>query len=175
MKLKKFVRPLAITAILMTLPLFGSLFLDGWAWSKFDYVFAGVMFLALASLFELGIYLSKHTMYRAGFGLALLTGFVIIWGNLAVGFIGSEENPINLLYFAILAVAFLASILVRFDAGKMSHIMYSTGLGIALVPVTAMITGTSINEHSVFVFNLLFAVLFVGSGLLFRNSTKGMK
>ena len=175
---KKLVRLIVITALIMLIPIIASRYADGWAWNYFDYVFASLMIFGAGALFELGLSLSGNLMYRAGFGLALLTGFMIIWGNGAVGFIGSEDNPANLMYFGVLAIAFLGSIIARFEAHAMSRVMYVTAFGMALVPVIALLMNSSFQEIpesvgtlGVFVLNTFFVVLFIGSGLLFRNAT----
>lgn len=177
--LKTTIRLLAITAGLLLIPIIASKFVEGWNWSFSDYVFAAVMFFGTGVLFEVGRFMSKNIMYRAGFGLALLTGFMIIWGNLAVGFIGSEDNPINLLYLGVLMFAFLAAITTKFQAQGLSKVMFATAVAIALIPVVGLIIGTEFAEIpqaagtvTVIFLNSMFAALFVGSGLLFKQAAE---
>jgi hypothetical protein len=162
----------------MLIPIIASRFIGGWAWSFSDYVFAAVMIFAAGSLFELGRGLNKNLMYRAGSAIAVATGFMIIWGNGAVGFIGSEDNPANLMYGAALAIAFLGAIIARFKPQGMAKTMYSTAAAMALVPVIALILNSNFQEIpeavgkvGVFALNTVFVILFIGSGLLFRNAS----
>jgi hypothetical protein len=43
-----------------------------------------------------------------------VAAFILIWMNLAVGIIGSEDNPANLMYGGVLAVAIVGAFMVRF-------------------------------------------------------------
>jgi hypothetical protein len=166
----------------MLLPLLGSLFLEGWAWSGSDYVFAAVLFFGTACLFELGSVMSSNIMYRLGFGLALISGFLLVWGNLAVGFIGSEDNPANLMYFGVVAIGFLGAIISRFQAKGLSKVMFVMAVAQALVPVIAWMMKSAFAEHPdaagaplVFALNAIFVLLFVGSGLLFRHASRDIE
>ncbi len=49
--------------------------------------------------------------YRFAVGVALAAAFLLVWMNLAVGLIGSEDNPANLMYFGVLAVGFIGAII----------------------------------------------------------------
>ncbi|MBX4188147.1 MAG: hypothetical protein KW793_03355 [Candidatus Doudnabacteria bacterium] len=181
--LKRILRLLLITGLLLLIPVLASQYVDGWDWSFSDYVFAGIMFFGTGALFEWGRSISANMFYRAGFGLALLAGFMITWANLAVGFIGSEENPANLMYFAVLAVTFLASIILRFNAQGMSRIMFATALALFLIPVIALVVLHSdfaeipqaAGTLAVFVLNGFLVLLFVGSGLLFGQASNGIQ
>ncbi len=171
------IRPLIATALLMLLPLAGRLFLPDWNWGPLDYVFAAIMVFGTASLFELGRILNNNNLYRAGFGMALVAGFILIWGNLAVGLIGSEDNPANLMYLVVLAIAFLGAIMARFQPRGLSRTMFATAAAIAIIPVIALITKSNFQDvpeavgvAGVFALNTLFVVLFIGSGLLFHQS-----
>jgi hypothetical protein len=178
MQFKKEVTKVLLTAtILLGVPLLASRFVDGWAWSPSDYVFAWVMFAGTGLFYKFIVSRSCNFMYRAGAALAIAAGFMIIWGNLAVGFIGSEDNPINLLYFAVLAISFFSAIAVRFQAKGLERVMYATALGMAWVPVIALVAGSTFAEIpeaagtvAVFGFNMVFVAMFVGSGMLFRNA-----
>ena len=65
----------------------------------------GVLLAILCGLYELGAWMSDNIAYRAGFGLAALTGFLIIWVNLAVGMLGDEDGTINLVFAGVLFIA----------------------------------------------------------------------
>lgn len=76
-------------------------------WSASDFIVMGVMLAIACGLYELGAWLSGNLAYRAGFGLAALTGFLTVWVNLAVGMLGSENDIINLMFAGVLLVAAL--------------------------------------------------------------------
>jgi hypothetical protein len=96
---------------------------DGWQWSPPDFVFAAVLLYGTTGLIDLAIRKGGSTAYRLGAGLAALTAFLLIWINGAVGVIGNEDNPANLVFIAIILVALAGSILARFGASGMSRAM----------------------------------------------------
>ena len=85
---------------------------NAWAWA--DLPFAFVMIAAVGIAFEVALRLPLRWTYRAGAALAAATAFLLTWGNLAVGFAGSEDNPINRIFFAVPALALAASLAARF-------------------------------------------------------------
>lgn len=177
--LKKTIRLLIITALIMLIPIIASQFVEGWAWSTFDWTFAAVMIFGTGVVFEIGRSMNPSILYRAGFGLALLAGFLLIWVTGAVGIIGSEDNPVNLMYLAVVVICFLAAISVRFQPRALSKIMFTGAFGIALIPLIALILKNNFQEIpeavgvvGVLALNTFFVVLFIGSGLLFKQSTE---
>jgi hypothetical protein len=110
------VRPLAwfATATLILLPLFAIKLADPGAWKLTDLPFAFVMVASVGLAFELALRLPVAWTFRAGSALALATACLLMWGNLAVGFAGSEDNAINLVFFAVPATALAGGIAVRF-------------------------------------------------------------
>ena len=71
--------------------------------------------------------------YRAGAALALCGGLVLVWVNLAVGIVGSENNPTNLVYGVVIAVGALGAVLGRFRAAGMAKAMVATAAAQAAV------------------------------------------
>ena len=55
--------------------------------------------------------------------VAVLGHGSLVWINLAIGFIGNEDNPLNLAYFAMLAVVPIAGAIFRFRANAMAGLM----------------------------------------------------
>src|SRR5690606_40536271 len=80
-------------------------------WTASDFVVMGLLLATACGLYELGARISGSVAYRAGFGLAALTGFLTVWVNLAVGMLGDEGNPANLMFAAVLAVAAIGALL----------------------------------------------------------------
>lgn len=84
-------------ACLLLLPAVAMLWFpaSGVNWTVSDFIAMGVLLAILCGLYEPGAWLSGNIAYRAGFGLAALTGFLTIWVNLAVGMLGSEYGTIT--------------------------------------------------------------------------------
>ena len=74
-------------------------------WSAGDFIFAAVVFGIVGGLFELAARATSNLAFRIAVAAAVLCAFLQVWINLAVGIIGSEDNPANWTYFAVVMVA----------------------------------------------------------------------
>jgi hypothetical protein len=94
--------------------------------------------------------------------------------NLAVGIIGSEDNPANLMYGGVLAVAIVGAVVARFQPHGMARALVATALAQALAGAIALMAGwgsTGANWPQVIVIlTLFFAALWLGSAWLFRKA-----
>ena len=97
----------SIPVALLLLPAVAMQFTDEVDWNAFDFIFATVMFGSVGLVVELTVRSSRSIAFRAAVALALAAAFLIIWINGAVGIIGDEDNPANLMFGAVLAVALL--------------------------------------------------------------------
>jgi hypothetical protein len=151
---------------LLLLPLISMQFTTEVNWTGFDFVVAGILLGGTAVLIELGCRLSANLSGRAGWALLVLTCLLLIWINLAVGIIGSEDNPANLLYLIVLASIVLGAVWVRFQAHTMSRVLYLTvalQLGIEVVIQLAGLGAAP-------VINVAFMLLWLLAAALLRNS-----
>jgi hypothetical protein len=173
MKNKNIVRPAFITTLALLIPLVAMQFTPEVNWTFYDFVFAGALIFGTGFLYELIAGKGGNKAYRAAVAVALGTVFLLIWINGAVGIIGNENNPANLLYFGVFAVLFLGSIVARLKSQAMVRVMFVTGFVQILVPVVAFIVWKpdfNSGVVQVFFLNAVFAVLWFGSALLFRNA-----
>lgn len=122
-------------------PLIAMQFTKEVAWDETDFILFGAMLLSVCGLLELATRISKNFCYRLAFGIALVAGFVLVWMNLAVGIIGSEDNPANLLYAGVLAIGGLSALLVRFRARGMAVVLVIMAVAQGLVSATAVLSG----------------------------------
>lgn len=102
-----------IAAALLLLPLIAMQFTDEVNWSVADFAFAATMFVAVGGTFELAVKKWRSWAYRGGVAVALAASFTLIWINGAVGIIGDEGNPGNLLYLVAVLIAIAGAILMR--------------------------------------------------------------
>lgn len=77
-------------------------------WTVGDFIFAAVIFAIVGGILELSVWRSPHWSYRIAVGLAVAGAVLHVWITGAVGIIGSEDNPGNLVYLGVLAVAISA-------------------------------------------------------------------
>jgi hypothetical protein len=163
------------TACILLLFLLAMLLTDEMNWGLFDFVFAGALIFGTGLTYVLVAGKGGTTAYRFAVGIALAAVFLLIWLNLAVGIIGSEDNPANLLYGGVLAVGFLGAILAELRPRGMARVLFAMALAQTLVPVIALIIWRpqlTSGVLGVLTLNGFFVTLFVGSGLLFRSAAR---
>ncbi|RPJ03452.1 MAG: hypothetical protein EHM31_00755 [Candidatus Aminicenantes bacterium] len=146
-------------------------------WSMGDFVVMGVLLFGAGLMYVLIARLSDIVAYRMAVGIAVAAGLLLIWVNLAVGIIGSENNPANQLYAGVLLVGFIGAAFARFRPRQMSLAMYATAIAQILAPVMALIVWRSTFDEppgivGIFILNGFFAALFVVSGVLFRQASR---
>jgi hypothetical protein len=162
-----------IAAALLLLPLIAMRFTPEVNWTAEDFIVWGIMLGTVGGLFELAVRISPLPSYRAGFGLALLGAFLVTWANLAVGIVGSENNPANQLFFAALLVGIVGAGITRLRASGMVKAMTATAVALWIAFAIAVMGPTDEPwvRHSVeFAGTSIFALLFVGSALLFHRA-----
>lgn len=137
-------------------------------WTTFDFVAWGVMLLVAAGACEIGLRLSGSLAYRAGVVVAAGTSFLIVWSNLAVGIIGNEDNPLNQIFFGVIAVGIVGVFLARFRA---------KGMALAMVVTASAQFGTAFvalaYEHIVFAIVGVFSMGWLLAAWLFREAARG--
>ena len=162
-----------IAALVLLLPLVAMRFTDEVAWDVADFALAGAMLAGACGAHELAARTTGSIAYRAAVGIAVLAAFVLIWMNLAVGIIGSEDNPANLMYAGVLATGLLGALIVGFQPGGMARALAATALAQALVAAIALIAGLGLPwspPAEILLLNGFFIALFAGSGWLFRRA-----
>lgn len=151
---------------------------DGWAWSTGDFVIAWLFLAGAIGAYQLVASQSGQRTYRAGAGLAVATGLVLLWINGAVGLIGSEDNPANLLYAGVLLVGGVGAWIARLRPMGMAWALLATALAQFLVPIIAWIVWRpdfSPGVIKVFLLNFVFVLLFAGAADLFRLAGRGAR
>lgn len=150
---------------LILLPLLAVKALDASAWELDDLPFALTMIAAVGITFEMALRIPDGWTGLAGTAAASATAFLLVWGNLAVGFAGSEDNRINLIFFAAPLVALVGSAIARFRAA---------GVAIALTAAAASQIATGVlalfGGHFTIPLTVSFTGFWLGSALLFRRS-----
>jgi hypothetical protein len=175
MQNKNIIRIALVTAFILLVPLVAMRFTDevNWTWS--DFVVTGTLLFGSGLTYELIARKAGNAPYRAAVGVALAAALLLVWINLAVGIIGSENNPVNLLYFCVLGVGIVGAVIARLRPRGMARAMFATACAQASVPVIALVIGKSQvrsrqGPPGVLALNALFVLLFVVSALLFRRA-----
>jgi hypothetical protein len=177
---KRIIRLLVVVALILMIPLVAMQFTDEVDWTLSDFVGMGMLLLGAGLTYEFIARRASDTKYRIAVGIAVATGLILIWMNLAVGIIGSEDNPANLLYGGVIATGFFGAIIARFRAKGMSYALFATATAQALVPIIALLVFRPsmkteqevMGVVGVLILNSFYVALFLGSGLLFRDSAR---
>ena len=143
MKNKLVVRIALVTAFLLLIPLVAMRFSAEVDWSPFDFAVAGALLFGSGLAYGLIARKAGNTAYRAAIGIAVAAALLLTWVNLAVGIIGSENNPANLMYFAVLLVGIIGAGIARLRPTGMARALFVTACAQALVPLIALLIGES--------------------------------
>jgi len=158
-------------ALVLLLPLIAMQFTDEVDWGIEDFTIFGIMLATAGGAFELMLRASGNLAYRAGAVVAISAAFLLIWANLAVGVIGDEGNPANLMYAGVLAIAITGAYTAALRAEGMARAMVATGLAQALVTAIAMSLGLGLPASpalEIFAVNAVFIAMWAGAAWLFR-------
>jgi hypothetical protein len=146
---------------------------EGVEWSIGDFIAMGVMLGTVGTLLELAVRISRDRYYRAGAGLALLGAFLLVWANLAVGIVGSENNPNNQLFFVALLMGIAGIIGAKGRADGMARAMLTTAGSIVVAFVVAELGARDepiVRPMVEAVGTSAFVALFLGSAWMFRKA-----
>jgi hypothetical protein len=163
-------------AFILLLPLLAMQWSNQVAWSLTEFAVAGALLFGTGLMYELVARQAGSRAYRAAACMALSATLLLVWINLAVGIIGSEDNPANLLYGGVLAVGVIGAVVARLRPRGMARTLFAMAVTQVLVAVAALVIGASPAasiEASLRILgvNGLFVVLFAGSALLFLRAS----
>ncbi|WP_421773679.1 hypothetical protein [Gracilimonas sp.] len=164
------------TAAILLIPFTAMQFTSEVVWTLSDFIFAAVLILGTGSTYLFVTRKSGTTAYRIAVGLALGTGFFLIWSNLAVGIIGSEDNPINLWYFGVIAIGIIGAFISGFKADGMVITLSAAAMAQALISFVAIFGGYYQSPPSSVIeilgVNGFFVTLWLVSALTFRYAAQ---
>ncbi|MBL9213634.1 MAG: hypothetical protein JNL92_24430 [Opitutaceae bacterium] len=174
MNTKSLLPILVVPVLILLIPAGAMLFkVEGWAWGPGSFVVAWMLLTGVGLTFKFVTKNSVSAAFRIASGIALATGLLLVWINAAVGFIGSEDNPANLMYGGVLLIGAVGAVLARFEPLGMARALFATAVAQFLVPLVALLfwpSDFSPGFARVFGLNTVFALLFASAGILFRHS-----
>jgi hypothetical protein len=139
-------------AALMLAPAAATRLTDEMAWDSADFILVAIILAAICGAWELAMRKTKNWAYAAGAIVAAGAAFLLFVVNGAVGYIGNEDDPVNLLFFGVLTLALGGAVIVRFRPEGMARTMAVTAgaqivaaaLAVAMVPdVRGFLVGTA--------------------------------
>ncbi|MFZ9994559.1 MAG: hypothetical protein ACO3OV_07635 [Steroidobacteraceae bacterium] len=135
-------------------------------WTGFDFAVVGVMLGSACVAVELAMRLSSQRSYRLGALLAVGGGLLMVWANLAVGIIGNEENPQNLVFFGVLLVGLIGAVITRCDAAGLARTLRVMAAIQLLIGIGAWASGMAFLP----VFTLFYVALWLLAAKLFDQA-----
>jgi hypothetical protein len=163
-------------AFLLMLPLAAMQFTDEVDWSIGDFIFAALMLGSVGLALELTVRTSRNLAFRAGVAIMLAVPFLSLWFTGAVGIIGSEDNPANLVFLVTPLFALGAAAVARFRPAGLARAMAATaiaqlvagGIGVA----AAMNAPTPVFAPEALVIIAMFTVMWLVASWLFASAAK---
>jgi hypothetical protein len=168
--------PASVTAVILLLLLLANHFVDGWNWPPKAFVLFGILIFGIGLTYELVTRNVDTLAYRSAVGLALVSGFVLFWGNFVQA--ADDVNPAAMMYLVVPVLGIIGAVIARFRSNGMARTMFATALAQVLVLVIALMRNLPMTAWTAPVWrgfggNALFAMLFFGSALLFRTAARG--
>ena len=136
------------------------------AWTAFDFVVFSVMVGAVCAGFELAMRLSNQWTYRLGAIMSVMGGFLMVWANLAVGIIGNEEDPRNLMFYGVLLIGVVGALVTKFNARGLTWTVRT----MAAAQVVIFLVSALLDWALLPVFTVFYVSLWVIAGELFKKS-----
>jgi len=163
-------------AALLAAPAIAMQFTHEVKWTWFDFAFLGALLAGIGGAFEWLAGRSASLAYRCGVAIILLAAFLLIVVNGAVGIIGDEDNPANLMFGGVLAVAAVGGAIGRFRPHGMARAMVATAVAEILVGGIALAGGIGANAPSwpwdVVLASVFFTVLWLSAAWLFARAAR---
>jgi len=155
-------------AVLMAVPVAALRAAEGRPADPGDYIFLLILVLAAGCAWEMAQRVPMRRAFGAGAGFAVAAAGLATWVNLAVGIIGSEDNPANWIYAASILTAALGAMIARFSAAALAQ----AATAAALVQVMACVAAFGAGLGFTGPITVFFTTLWLLSASLFRRAAQ---
>lgn len=156
-----------LAAMLLLIPAVAMQLTDEVNWDAKDFIFAAVLIGTVGILYEAAVRMGGSRAYRAGAAAALAAGFLLVWANGAVGMIGEEDNPYNLLFGGVILIAVAGAVAARCRSAGVALAMIAAGS----VHAAVAIGGLAADPRGA-LFSLGLAGLWLLAAALFRQASR---
>ena len=155
-------------ATFLVIPAIAMQFSNEISWGVEDFAVLGALLLAFCGTIELAARTSMNRLFVSGVALAAAGGFLLVFINLAVGVIGDEGNPRNLVFFAIPILGFLGALISRFRPSILIQLLFA----MAAIQVVAAFLAPVEMMRLMIPFTAVFVGIWLISALLIRRSIR---
>lgn len=154
--------------LILLVPLVAMQFSDKVDWTLFDFVVAAILIGGTGAMVEVAVRMSRHAAYRLASAIALLTAFLLVWVNVAVGIIADAGNAANLLHAGVLAVGLAGVLWVRFRPHGMARTLAAMAAAQTLLALIVLVLG----RWEAAILTMVFAGLWLLSAVLFWKAAQ---
>lgn len=130
-------------AALLLAPAIAMRFDSGVDWTALDFIAAAFILGSIGAAFEFLLRRDGTTAYRLGAAVGLLALLLLVWINLAVGIIGSEQNDANLMYAGVITIVVGGACLSRFRPAGLAVTAVGAAVAQVAVALIALATGAA--------------------------------
>ncbi len=136
------------------------------AWDVGDFMFLAMLLLGIGIALEVALRASAARTYRAAAAIALASAVLSMWINLAVGILGSEDNPANLIFAGPIAIAVAGTLHAGARPRGMARVMVAAAVAQVATFVVALVAGLGFTGPV----TVFFTALWLIAASLFRRS-----
>lgn len=157
---------------LLVVPLVASRIVEGWNWGVGGFVFTYVLFFLTGMAYALIARTMNAWAYKAAVAISLVSGFVLGWSTMV--HTSETENPVNLVYFGVLAVGAIGATLARLKARGMARALFAMVAALAVAGFIAQVLTTNTPAGPVWNIGVAhggLAAVFATAGFLFRRAS----
>ena len=137
-------------------------------WTASDFIVFGLMLTAACGGLEIAMCVSTLRSYRLAAIMTIGGGFLMVWANLAVGIIGNEKNPQNLIFYSVLLIGLAGALITRFDPRGLTWTLRT----MAGAQVLIFIIAAALDWALLPVFTAFYFALWLVAGELFNKSAQ---
>jgi hypothetical protein len=117
-----------VTALMLLAPLLAMQLTGEVAWSPADFAVAGALLMGTGLAYQVATRMARDAAYRVAVGVALAAALMLVWLMGAVGIVGVEGDPADLMYFGVLAVGIVGTIIARLRPEGMARALIAMAL-----------------------------------------------
>lgn len=171
--------PAVVTTLCLSILVIASQVIDGWNWPPRAFVVVGSLIFVTCFTYQWVTRNRNGMAYRAAVGMGFAAGFMLLWGSVVQT---ADVNRLAALYFGVPVVGILGAAVARLQPRGMARALFVTALAqLSVLAVLAMlgiarnpqVTTWTPPELRGFAGNVIVAMLFGGSGLLFQAAGRG--
>lgn len=169
-QLRKTTLRVALVALAVWMvPLVASQFVEDWHWGVGGFVRAYVLFFLTGMAIALVARRMDVWSYKAAVGLALVAGFALGWSTMVQT--ADSGHPERLWYLSVLTVGVVGALLARLKARGLAVTLFAMAAVLALIAVILPSGAPPDLAQRMAIGHGVYVVLFIASGLLFRQAS----